>query len=110
MNQARIAQLLTFLQENPNDPFLQYALALEYLKINEPEKAVDLFTTLIEKMPNYVGTYYHLGKLFETRHEPEKALSTYQKGMEIAHSLGDNHSFNELRGAYQMLHDELYMD
>lgn len=104
---SRLAQLETFLQQSPNDPFLHYAIALEYLKIAEYPKALQIFEQLIINNSTYVGTYYHLGKLYEQLQRPDDALITYQNGMSIAQQLDDRHSLQELRGAHQMLQDEL---
>lgn len=103
----RINKLKSFLENSPNDPFLQYALALEYLKIANFEEALRLFEQLIEQSPGYVGTYYHLGKLQEQLEQPQQAMITYQKGIEIATHQNDRHSASELRGAYNLLCDEL---
>lgn len=107
MSINRLAQLKAFLAESPNDPFLTYAMSLEYLKTGEDEKALDIFMKLTKTNPNYVGTYYHLGKLQEKQEMYEEALVTYEKGMEIANQLKDYHSLKELKGAYNMLSDEL---
>lgn len=103
----RLVQLKTFLEENPNDPFLQYALALEYLKLKDQQKALSIFVGLTETHPNYVGTYYHLGKLQEELQEYDEALEVYQTGMKIALEEKDRHAHQELQGAYNMLRDEL---
>ncbi|MGB1243574.1 MAG: CDC27 family protein [Chitinophagales bacterium] len=103
----RLSQLKTFLEENPNDPFLQYALALEYLKLKDAPKALEVFVKLTEEHSKYVGTYYHLGKLQETLEQYDEALETYQKGMKIALEEKDRHAHQELQGAFNMLRDEL---
>ena len=103
----RLEQIQTFLTESPNDPFLIYAMALEYLKIHNYDKALDIFEQLTENHPMYVGTYYHLGKLQEKLEQYDEALETYQEGMKVAQKLADRHSLNELQGAYNMLNDEL---
>ncbi len=107
MQPDRLTQLQAFLQQNPTDPFLHYALALEYLKKEEYQFALEAFITLVGVSPTYVGTYYHLGKLYEKLNNFALALIAYSDGMEIAQQLNDSHSYNELRGAYQMLHDEI---
>ena len=61
---SRIEKILEMLQTSEKDSFLQHALALEYIKIGENEKALILFTELLEREPGYVGSYYHLGKLY----------------------------------------------
>lgn len=104
---SRLAQLQAFLQQTPNDPFLHYATALEHLKIEQYEQALQIFEQLIVNHPHYVGTYYHLGKLYEQLQRSDDAIAIYEKGMKIAEQLDDRHSNNELRGAYNMLKDEL---
>jgi tetratricopeptide (TPR) repeat protein len=103
--ESRIEKLNAFIQETPNDPFLHYALASEWLKIGELNKAQEKFEWIVQQFPDYVGTYYHLGKLYEERSATESAISTYEKGLEIAKKIGDRHAFNELRGALDLLMD-----
>lgn len=99
----RISKLKEFLTANPDDSFLQHALALEYIKLNDDEKARDLFLELLEREPAYIGSYYHLAKLQERLGEIDKAVQVYKKGMEEAKKAGDNHAFGELKGAYEEL-------
>lgn len=99
----RIEKLKAFLQSSPADSFLQHALALEYIKLGNDTEARKLFEEIVEREPTYVGTYYHLAKLLERTDETDKAIEVYEKGMEEAKKLGDNHAFGELRGAYEEL-------
>jgi hypothetical protein len=50
-----------------------------------------------------VGSYYHLGKLHERLGDESKAIAVYEKGMDVAKKLSDNHALSELRGAYDNL-------
>ena len=45
-NEERIKQLELFHQEDPNDPFIIYALAIEHLKLNK-SKSRELFDLLL---------------------------------------------------------------
>ena len=99
----RIAKLRELLQGNPSDSFLQHALALEYIKLGDDEIARKLFVELLEMDPSYVGSYYHLGKLFERRNDAAEAIKWYEKGMKTAKEAGENHAWNELKGAYDEL-------
>ncbi|MBE7175055.1 MAG: tetratricopeptide repeat protein [Mucilaginibacter polytrichastri] len=105
MHTDRLARLLEFIETEPNDPFLKYALATEYLRLNDEKKALDYFQNLVEQHPDYVGTYYHLGKLYERLGQKDDAVFTYKKGMEIAQAAGDQHARNELMGALNQLQD-----
>lgn len=99
----RIEQLKKFLEGNPNDSFLKHALALEYIKLGDDETARQLFEELLANEPGYVGSYYHLGKLFERNGDQEKAIEWYQKGMHIAKEKKEQHAFGELKGAWEEL-------
>ncbi|CAM3754142.1 tetratricopeptide repeat protein [Mucilaginibacter galii] len=100
MQTDRLHKLLEFLESEPNDEFLQYALATEYLRLNEVDKALQYFENLVANHPNYTGTYYHLGKLYETLQRKDEALKIYQQGMTITRQKRDNHALSELQSAY----------
>jgi tetratricopeptide (TPR) repeat protein len=99
----KIPQLLTFLETSPNDAFLTHALALEYSKIGEWENAMLQFENNLSHHPNYVATYYHLGKLLESQQKTQDAIKIYELGMEIALQLNDRHAHSELRSAHEDL-------
>jgi tetratricopeptide (TPR) repeat protein len=98
-------KLKEFLQATPNDSFLQHALALEYIKEDNDIEAKNLFEAILKREPNYVGSYYHLGKLLERNNNFPEAIEIYTKGMEQAKILKDNHSYNELQGALEDLEE-----
>lgn len=100
MSSTRLSKLLDFLESDPNDPFILYALATEYNAQNDKEKAYYFYLELTDKYPDYVGTYYHLGKLYEKDDQKEKAIEVYQKGMTVARNKRDMHAFSELQSAY----------
>jgi len=99
----RISKLKAFLESSPDDSFLKHALALEYIKLEDDAAARRLFEELLEKEPEYVGSYYHLGKLLERAGEATLAGTTYEKGMAMARSVNDKHAYNELQAAYEDL-------
>ncbi len=84
---------------------MQHALALEYIKIANDTEAKKLFENILDKEPSYIGSYYHLGKLLERIGETNVAINIYTKGMEEAKKAGDQHTYNELQGAYEDLND-----
>jgi tetratricopeptide (TPR) repeat protein len=100
MQSTRLIKLLEFLKNDPKDPFILYALATEYNSVQDKENAFHYYNLLVEQHPDYVGTYYHLGKLLEKETQTEKALEIYKKGMTIAREKRDMHAFSELQGAY----------
>lgn len=101
----RIEKLKEFLKTDPNDAFLQHALAMEYVSRGDDQTARDLWQGILERDPTYIGSYYQLAKLLERNGEKESALSWYEKGMNAARSAGDKRTYNELQAAYEDLAD-----
>ncbi|MCP4442815.1 MAG: tetratricopeptide repeat protein [Aureispira sp.] len=102
----RLEQLLTFLKTTPNEPFILFAIAKEYEGMDDLENALSYYEKLTTDSPNYVGTYYHLGKLLEALQREKEAFFTYKKGMDIAKAQDDQHAFSELAGAKLDLGDD----
>lgn len=98
----RIEKLKEFLEQNPADDFIQHALALEYIKIDDDAAAEKLFVEILERNATYIGSYYHLAKLYERKEDDGAAIKTYEKGMEMSKET-DKHSYNELKAAYEEL-------
>ena len=101
MEISRLDKLLEFIKNEPEDEFLKYALATEYLRLNEVEKSLFYYEDLVNNHPNYTGTYYHLGKLYEALNRKPEAIAIYEKGMQITREKRDNHAFSELQAVYR---------
>ena len=100
---SRIEKIIEMLSIGGKDSFLQHALALEYIKIGKDDEALAQFDELLEREPDYVGSYYHKAKLLEKNGKIDEALDTHEKGMEVAKRLNDKHSYNELMMAKEEL-------
>lgn len=107
MTSDRLTRLMAFLKESPDDSFILFAIAKEYEKLNATAEALTFYEKLVTLDPDYVGTYYHLGKLHEQAAENEKALAIYQKGIDVAKKIKDQHALSELMGAKMNLEMEL---
>ena|ERR1035437_4846589 len=99
MNQNRVEELKLFLAEEPNDPFLRYTLALEYLKLERDEEALEILEKLLKENPDYLPTYYIIGNHYQKINKIEEAIKAYEKGIIIAQKQKNLRTMRELREA-----------
>ena len=101
----RLEKLKEMVRVNPQDPFLQFAIALEYMN-NDKTESVALLEKLVEASPGYVPTYYRLGKLYEEMMRMEEAIEIYRQGIVVATRAGEIKAVRELREALEQIKDE----
>jgi len=105
MNNDRIQQLIRFVQEEPDEPFNVYALAMEFLN-GQPQEAKAYFDQLLAKFPDYLPTYYHAAALYADLDERDKAAELYEKGIELAQAQKNQKTLQELQRAQQAFDDD----
>lgn len=94
----RLEQLLQLFQDDPNDAFVAYGIALEYLK-SDALKANEWFSTLLNHFPDYLPTYYHAAHFFIENNDPNRAVDTFEKGILLAQKQGNLKTLAELKNA-----------
>lgn len=102
---SRLEILEQFFHDDPTDPFNIYALALEWQKQNT-SKALHFYSLLLDQHPEYIPTYYQLGKFYQDLNERDKALATFQQGIDHAKRQQAMKALRELQTAYQELEFE----
>jgi tetratricopeptide (TPR) repeat protein len=105
MAPSKKEQIQKMLESEPNDSFLNYALALEYAKANEIKLAIETLEQFIKRDENYLAAYYQLGKYYELINDIRKAIEVYQKGILIAKTQKNTKTLGELNEALMMLED-----
>ncbi|MBK7149136.1 MAG: hypothetical protein IPH78_10040 [Bacteroidetes bacterium] len=101
----RLDTLLKMAADKPHDPFLQYALALEYVSLQQADKALAFFAALIEEHPAYLPTYYQYGQWLESNGQNTEALRIYTQGHQLAMQLHDTKTARELQQAMDNIED-----
>lgn len=99
----RIEKLNNMLAQHPDDPFLKHALALELVKAGKDGQARELFTAVLDRDPDYVGSYYHLASLLIRIDEKDEAIRTCERGLDACKRVGDQHAWRELNMIYEDL-------
>jgi Tfp pilus assembly protein PilF len=99
MKETRILKLKALLEEEPNDSFSRYALALEYAGMDRLSEALALLEELIRRDQSYTPAYQQLGYLYQKLGRNGDAISAFKRGIEIAGHQGDLHSQSEMQDA-----------
>lgn len=102
----RYHQIQKMLEEQPEDNFLHYALALECINANQIPEGIKILENLREKSPDYLGLYYKLANTYSLTGEHEKAVETFKAGIRLADDMQEFKTRNELKAALSMLEDE----
>lgn len=102
----RIERLKLFLQGDPEDAFLNYALAMEYIALRETELAEQLLNKIWVSNPEYIPVYYQLGKLNALKGNIQKAIEIYRNGIEKCKLAKDQKTAAELNAAMEDIIDE----
>jgi tetratricopeptide (TPR) repeat protein len=95
------------LEADPQDSFVRFAIAKEFESLSQYDKALEQFLILKSADSQYIGLYYHLGKLYEKLENHSLAMKTYQEGISEAKKLKDFHALSELNTAKVNLEMEI---
>lgn len=75
---------------------LRFALGMEYLKIEDTEKALEYFRYAVAKDPGYSAAWRALGKALEAAGQSAEALASYHSGIAAAQKKGDKQLEKEM--------------
>lgn len=97
--------IFDMLLKEPNDVFLNYALAMEHLSSEEFKEAELQFKKVLTINSNYLPCFYQLGQVNEKLGNNNIALTYYKQGVDLAKSQNNNKALGELNEAIWMLED-----
>lgn len=101
----RKEQLTQMLETEPNDVFLNYALAMEFLSGNNFEGAKQQLEKTLGLNETYLPCFYQLGQVAEKLALFDEAIAYYKKGLEIAKAQNNTKAMGEIKEALWMLED-----
>ena len=96
VNSERLDYLLNQLKSEGKDPFLQYAVSMEYMN-HDREKALQVLEETREDFPEYLPLYYQLATLLEERDEIDKCKEVLKEGIKLANNQSDAKALGELQ-------------
>ena len=94
----RVAMLKEILDQNPNDAFARYGLAMEYSKAGEVEEALREFGALLMANPDYTAGYFMAAQMLARAGREEEARKMLRDGIAAAQRRGNQHAQSEMEG------------
>jgi predicted Zn-dependent protease len=85
------------------DPMPWYALAMEYKTLGRHDEALQTFTTLRTRKPDYVPMYLMCGQMLEGLGRADDAREWLEAGIAAARAKGESHALGELETALAAL-------
>jgi Tfp pilus assembly protein PilF len=96
MVEARRKQIEAMLADDPNDAFLRYGLAMEYVSEGDHETALRCFQDLLKAAPDYVPAYLQAGQALQRLDREEETRAMYRAGIAMAKKEGNAHAADEM--------------
>lgn len=102
----RYEEIQKMLQEQPDDNFLHYALALECVNMGQVENGTKILENLRQKAADYLPLYYKLGSIYGLTGNESKAVEVYEAGIRLAEDQQNFKTRDELKQALHLLTDK----
>ena len=96
-------QLEQLLESDPDDVFLQYAVAKACISEGDVEIGLLKFQAVIDGHPEYVPAYFQKAQALAEHGRAGEAQNVLRKGIEAAVQCGDRHAESEMREFLEML-------
>ena len=100
-------QLEQLLESDPDDVFLQYAVAKACVSEGDVETGLSRFQSVIDGHPEYVPAYFQKGQALAERGRVVEARDILRLGIEAARKSGDRHAESEMTEFLEALGTDL---
>ena len=94
---SRIEQFEAMLASGQDNALLRYTLGTMYLQENAPDNAVVHLRAAVQHDENYSAAWRALGRALTETGAVDDAVSTYERGIEVAQARGDMQLVKEMQ-------------
>ena len=94
---TRIHKIQQLLEKEPDDAFLNFGLAMEFIKEGNTESAIEAFDRVLTLDPSYSAAHYHKGNTLLGLGRLEEAKTVLEQGVAAAKAAGDSHTQGEMQ-------------
>jgi len=93
----RISTLNEILEQDPNNTFARYGLAIEYGNSGQTERALEEFGKLLSSNPDYAAGYFMAAQALVKANRAQEAKQMLEDGITAARRTGDSHAQSEMQ-------------
>ncbi len=93
---SRLDKIETMLRDDPNDQFLQYALAMELDKADRHEESLDRLGRLMREPALMIAAFFMAGQQLARLGRLSDSRSVLRDGIEQARTQNDSHAAAEM--------------
>ena len=94
---SRKQDILHLLANEPNDDFLNYALAIEEESEGNYSEAIQLLLNIKQRNTSYLPLYLKLAQLYANTSDTKKAIEIINQGIPIAQQVKNKWAEGELK-------------
>lgn len=95
--QNRIEVFRQMLDSDPDNTMVMFGLAKEYEKLGQHQDVIDLLENYLAKADDEGNAYGVLAQAYNQTGNRQKAIETYQKGIDVSMAHGHPSMANEYR-------------
>ena len=100
---SRLEQLRAMLQDDPDDLFLNFGLAMELLKEGQVEEALAGFDRALQIDPGHAPAHQQKARALMQVGRKEQAVEALQAGIRAAQRSGDRHAVDDMQKTLQAM-------
>jgi thioredoxin-like negative regulator of GroEL len=99
----RREQLESLLADDPDDVFLNYALAMQLIADGNSAAGISRLERVMSLDPNYVPAYFQSAQVLAQQGDTVRSSDLLRKGIDRARAIGDQHAVEEMGGLLAQL-------
>lgn len=100
---SRLDKIQQMLKADPNDVFLNFSLAMEYVKENRHAEAVAQFERVTQLDPNHVAAYMQRASVLVILKRTDDARQALEQGIAAAKRVGVTHAAEKMNEMQKLL-------
>ena len=105
-DKSRLEAFKEFVEMDPSDTFSRYALAMEYMGIEQFDDAVNHLREVVKQDPTHSAAYFQAAIASRKNGSNDQAIEFLNQGIAAAEKKGDWHARDEMKAVLEEIQSE----